>query len=98
MQKAKGRLFPWGWWHILKALYIKRDETLDMLLIGVVPEYQDKGAVTLIFADLIPQILKLGFKWGEIHPQLEDNTRGLGIWDVFENTIHKRRRAWKKMI
>ena len=99
MQKAKGKLLPFGWWHLFKALYLKREDTLDMLLIGVVPEYQDKGAVTLIFADMIPKIIELGFKWGEIHPQLEDNIRGLGIWDVFgDNTIHKRRRAWKKTI
>ena len=98
LQKADGKLLPWGWWHLLKALYWKHDDILDLLLIGVVPEYQDKGAVTLIFADLLPTIDEMGFKWAEVHPQLEDNTRGLGIWDVFNSTIHKRRRAWKKTL
>ena len=96
LQKADGKLLPWGWWHLLKALYWKHDDILDLLLIGVVPEYQDKGAVTLIFADLLPTIDEMGFKWAEVHPQLEDNEKSQGQWAHLDCSIHKRRRCYHK--
>ncbi len=98
LQRAKGKFFPFGWWYLLKALFLKRPPILDLLLIAVKPEYQNKGVNALLFYDLIPVYIKMGFKWGESNPELELNERVQAQWDYFEHTQHKRRRAFRKMI
>ncbi|MCR4920262.1 MAG: GNAT family N-acetyltransferase [Bacteroidaceae bacterium] len=99
LQKAKCKLFPFGWFHLAKALWFNRHpEVLDMLLVGILPEYQDKGANALIFADLIPEGTKDGYIWAESHHQLEDNTPSQAQWKNLECTIHKRRAAFGKDI
>ena len=99
VQKAKAKLFPFGWYYFAKALWFNRHpETLDMLLVGVLPEYQEKGANALIFADLIPEGRKDGYIWAETHHQLEDNTPSQAQWKNLECTIHKRRAAFGKDI
>lgn len=96
LQKARGRLFPFGWWHLLKALKWKRDEMLDLLLIAVRPDYQGKGANALLFTDLIPVYQQLGFKYAESNPELEVNGKVQSQWQYFENEQHKRRRCFTK--
>ena len=65
-QKCRnGRLFPFGWWHVLRALKYQKTEGVDLLLMGILPEYRSKGANALMFADLIPWYQKYGYKWGE---------------------------------
>ena len=99
VQKAKGKLFPFGWWHFLREIYLKRKhKILDMLLIGVVPEYQEKGANALFFADIIPLCVSGGFEWAEAHPQLEDNIAGQMLWKNLDCCIHKRRAVFAKEI
>jgi len=100
IQKAKGKLFPFGWWHLLKTLKFKsgRSEYLDMLLVGVVPEYQGKGVNAMLFADLIPIGGEMGFKWAETHLQLEDNNKSQDQWAYLECEIHKKRKCFKKSI
>ncbi len=99
IQKAKAKLFPFGWVHIVKALWFnKHPQVLDMLLVGVVPEYQNKGANALIFADIIPQGIKDGYEWAETHHQLEDNLPSQAQWKNLDCTIHNRRAAYKKAI
>ena len=98
LQKAKGKLFPFGWWHLAKAIYFKPAPVVDLLLIGVLPEYQNKGVNALLFADLIPTIQKMGFVWAESHPQLEENEKSQQQWSHLDCTIHKRRRCWQKEI
>ena len=98
MQKAKGRLWPFGWWHLLKALFIKRPPILDLLLIAVKPEYQGKGVNAIMFADLIPIYIKYGFEWGETNPELEVNDKIQSQWHYLDNRIHKRRRCYTKEI
>lgn len=97
VQKAKAKLYPFGWWHIANELYFKRKhQILDMLLVGVLPEYQDKGANALFFADMIPQGIKCGYEWAESNPQLEDN---LAIQMQLKNLDycdHKRRAVFSK--
>ena len=97
-QKARGRMFPFGWWHLLKALKWNDTQTSEMLLIAVKPEYQGKGAVALLFADIIPIHYKLGYRYSESNPELEVNTKIQSQWDYFERENHKRRRAYKKHI
>ncbi len=96
LQKAHGKLFPCGWWHLAKAVYIKPAPVLDMLLIGVLPEWQNKGVNALLFAEIIPVAQKMGFVWAETHVQLEDNEKSQVQWAHLDCTIHKRRRCYKK--
>ncbi len=98
LQKAKGRLFPFGWYHLLKALYWKKPHTLDLLLVGIKPEYQSKGVNALLFTDLIPAYNKLGLVDAESNPELETNNKVQAQWEYFETRQHKRRRAYRKPI
>lgn len=95
MQKAKGRLFPFGWFHLLKALKWKHDEMLDLLLIAVRPDYQGKGVNALLFTDLIPVYRSMGYRYAESNPELEVNEKVQNQWQYFENVQHKRRRCYK---
>jgi hypothetical protein len=99
VQKAKAKLFPFGWWYIAKELWFKRKhQILDMLLVGVLPEYQDKGANALFFADLIPATIRYGYEWAETHPQLEDNLPSQMQWKNLDCIIHKRRAVFEKKL
>ena len=98
LQKAKGKMFPFGWVHLLKTLFLKHPDTLDLLLIAVKPEYQNKGVNGLLFSDLIKVYNRKGYKWAESNPELELNEAVQRQWDYFENRQHKRRRAYKKKI
>lgn len=96
LQKADGRLFPTGWYHLLKALKWKHEETVEMLLVGVRPDYQGMGVNALFFDNLIPIYNKYGFKWAETGPQLEDNVRELSQWKPLQPEFVKRRRCYQK--
>lgn len=99
LQRAKGRILPFGWYHLLKALYFKkRSNVLDLLLVAVKPEYQNKGVNALLFSDLIPVYKKLGFVYAESNPELELNGKVQAQWDYFKTELHKRRRAFIKKI
>ena len=97
-QKAQGFMFPFGWWHLIKALKWNDTQTTEMMLVAIKPEYQGKGAVALIFDDIIPIHNKLGFKYSESNPELETNTKMQSQWDYFERENHKRRRAYMKRL
>ena len=99
LQKSHGRLLPLGWFYLLKALFMKRRaKMLDLLLVAVKPEYQNKGVNALLFSDLIPVYQKLGFIFAESNPELELNGKVQAQWDYFETKQHKRRRAFTKEI
>ena len=95
LQKAKGHLLPFGWFHLLKTLYGK-GETVDLYMIGVLPEYQNKGVNALLFSDLIPVFNRIGFTYAESNPELELNNKVQSLWDYFESEHHKTRRAFIK--
>ena len=98
LQKAKGRLFPFGWYYLLKALLWKRPKMLDLLLVGVRPDYQNKGVNALLFTDLIPVYQQLGFEYAESNPELELNEKVQNQWQYFKTEQHKRRRCYKAAI
>lgn len=98
LQKARGQLLPFGWWHLLKALKWKHEDGVELLLIAIRPDYQSKGVNALIFNDLIPVYQEMGFKWAETNPQLEDNFQSQAQWEYLNPIVHKRRRCYKRNI
>jgi len=94
--KGRGRLFPWGWKHLLHAF--KHNDVVDLMLIAVKPEFQNKGVNSLLFTDLIPCFNKNGYKFAESNRELEANSKVLKQWEYFEREQHKRRRAFTKEI
>ena len=99
LQKTRdGRLFPFGWWQVLKILKWHKTDTVDLLLIGVLPEYRSKGANSLIFNDLIRQFQRYGFQWAEAMPQMESNEGVRSQWQYLESTQHRRHRCFKKSL
>lgn len=98
LQKAKGKLLPFGWFYLLKALFIKRPKMLDLLLVAVRPDYQGKGVNALLFTDLIPVYKQLGFEYAESNPELELNDKVQNQWQYFKTEQHKRRRCFKASI
>jgi GNAT superfamily N-acetyltransferase len=98
MQKTHGRLLPFGWYHLLKALKWHHEDNAEMLLIAIRPDYQGLGVNAMFFDDLIPIFNKCGFKWAETGPQLEDNVRELTQWKPLHPKFVKRRRCYKKKI
>jgi GNAT superfamily N-acetyltransferase len=93
-----GKLLPFGWIGMLDAIKWHHADTVDMLLIGVLPEYRGKGANALIFNDLIQQYNRYGFKWAEAMPQMETNDHMLGQWQYLEANYHRRLRSYKKTL
>ena len=93
-----GRLLPFGWWHLLRTLKWHKTDVVDLLLIGVLPEYRQKGANSLIFDDLIQWFQRYGFKWAEAMPQMESNEGVRSQWQYLEATQHRRHRCYRKAL
>ena len=98
LQKCNGEIFPFGWWHLLKAMFLKKPDTLDLLLIGVRPDYQNKGVNVLMIYDLVERFRRKGFKYAETNAMLETNDKILAMWTSFEKEQHKRRWIFGKEI
>ena len=98
LQRCNGELFPFGWYHLLKTMYWKKPDTLELLLIGVKPEWQSRGVNSLVFVDLLQRYKKMGFKYAETNANLETNTKVQAMWTVFEREQHKKRWVFGKEI
>lgn len=96
LKKSRGRLFPFGWIGVLKALH--RNDTLDMFLIAVRPELQGKALNAVVLDYLLQRSFKNGIRFAETGPQLETNSKILAQWKMFEKEQHKRRRCYIKDI
>ncbi|HCK98916.1 MAG TPA: hypothetical protein DHW42_02250 [Candidatus Marinimicrobia bacterium] len=96
LQKARGRLLPFGWWHLMRAM--KHCDVVDFYLIGVKPELQGKGIPALILNNLGHTFLEKGIKYAESNPELEMNTKVQAQWKFFERRQHKRRRCYVKAL
>ena len=94
MQKCKGRLFPFGFRHVLYAL--RHNDTLDLLLIGIRDKYKNKGLNAMIFEKIAPAIRRYGIRYVETTRELEDNNSVQNMWNRFENRLHKRARCYIK--
>ena len=91
-----GRLWPMGWWHMLKVLKWHKTSIVDLLLIGVLPEYRVKGANALIFTDLIGWYQKYNFKYAQTGPQMETNKGVLSQWQYLDAECNRRHRVYIK--
>ena len=99
LQKCRrGRMLPFGWWHLLRAIKFHKTKVVDLLLVGILPEYRAKGANALLFADLIPIYQKYGIEWGETQVEMETNMAVQGQWGVLAPILHKRRNCYIKII
>ena len=96
LQKAKGRLFPLGWFYLLRAL--QKNDWLDLYLMAVHPKYQNKGVNSIVFADIMRNTAKNGYKFAESNPELETNFRMSSQWKNWETENHKKRRVYIKEI
>ncbi len=98
LRKCGGKLFPLGWYYLLKALKAKQMESFSFLLIAVRPDYQDKGVNALFLQDQIPLINQYGIRKLETTSMLETNTKVLSFFMQFDHKQHKRHRAYIKAI
>ena len=98
LQKCRGKLFPFGWWHVLKSLFWRREEGVEMLLVGVLPEYQNTGINSLVQADMFRKYTQFGVKWAETNAILETNTKNQGQFKDYNPECKKRRRSYIKKL
>lgn len=97
LRRSGGRLFPTGWYHLLRALKGQND-VIDLLLVAIHPDYQNKGVNAMLFSDLIPVYIKNNIKFAESNLELETNSGVQGQWQYFERRQHRRRRAYRKSL
>lgn len=98
VQKCRGYLFPFGWWHLVKSMYIKHDPAIELMLIGVDPEYRNRGVHAMLFNQFIGNLIKGGFKYGESNAEMETNNSVQNIWNGYEKDFVRRRRVFTKPI
>lgn len=98
IKKTHGKLLPFGWLHLLKAIKLGKQDKAQLMIIGIRPDMQGMGVNATIFAHLIPIYHKLGIKWCETNPQLDTNVRELSQWKPLNPKTVKRRRCWQKDI
>ena len=97
LQKSRGKFFPLGWYHLLKGLKGKNDR-VDLLLVAVHHDYQNKGVNALLFQELIPYYQKYGYKYAESNPELETNAKVQSQWEYFVTRQHRHRRSFAKKL
>jgi len=98
VQKGRGYLFPFGWWHLVKSMYLRHEEALELLLIAVDPEYRNRGVHAILFNEIIPNLIEGGFKYGESNAEMETNSSIQNVWNLYEKEFKRRRRVFSKEI
>ena len=98
VQKCKGYLFPLGWWYLIKSMYLKHEDGLELMLIAVDPEYRNRGVHAILFNELIPNIISGGFKYGESNAEMETNNKVQNLWNDYRREFKRRRRVYTKDI
>lgn len=98
LQKTRGKLFPFGWWPLLKAMFVKHDDMAELLLVGVHPDYQNSGVNSLVFMDMFRKFNAMGIKVAETNAILETNLKNQGQFRDFEHECKKRRRSYIKKL
>ena len=98
LQKTRGKLFPFGWWPLLKAMFLKHGDMAELLLVGVRPDYQNSGVNSLIFMDMFRKFNAMGIKHCESNAVLETNLKNQGQFREFNPICKKRRRSFIKKL
>lgn len=98
LKKSNGRMLPFGLFRMLKALKGKKNDTLEMFFVAVLPEYQSKGLPAILMHQLTKMCVSNNIKVCETGPELESNEAVRSFWKNFDARLHRRRRAWKKSI
>ncbi len=96
LQKAKGKLFPLGWYHLLKAN--KKNDKVAFYLVGVKPEHQSKGVTAILFNEMGKTFEKYGIRYMETNPELEDNKNVQALWNAYDPVQNKTRRSYIKTL
>lgn len=96
LQKSKGRLLPFGWWHFLRAG--KKNDRANFYLIGIHPDYQRRGVTSMIFKEIFDTFKKKGVRFLETNPELEENKSIQVLWQDYNPVNHKRRRTYSMKI
>lgn len=96
LQKANGKLFPFGWWHFLQAG--KKNDRANFYLIGIHPDYQRRGVTAIIFKEIFERFSKMGIQFAETNPELEENKSVQLLWQDYEPVNHKRRRTYSMSV
>ncbi len=94
LQRANGKLFPFGWIYLFRTLRIHKKA--DFYLIGIKPEYQNKGLTAIIFKEMNEMFNRRGIEEVETNPELEENKAIQALWNRYDNKLHKRRRTYRK--
>lgn len=94
LQKANGKLFPFGWYHLLQSQ--KNNDTCEFILIGVHPSYQRKGITSIIFKEAFETFKRNHIKYLETNPELIDNQSVQALWADYRPTLHKRRKTFRR--
>ena len=98
VKKSNGYLFPLGWYRLLKSMYLKYEEVIELLLIAVNPEYQNRGVHAMIFQEMLDTLVKGGFKYAESNAEMETNVSVQNIWKDYQKELKRRRRVFSKEI
>ena len=95
LQKAKGHLFPFGWFHLLRAM--RNYETVDLMINGATPKWQNTGVSSIYHCSMSEKYRKVGTKWAITNPQIESNG-AVNVWGKYEHELFMRRRCYLKSI
>jgi hypothetical protein len=96
LKKNNGKIFPFGFLTLTRAL--KKNDTIDLLLIGIKPEFQNKGLNAIIFNQIMPAVISKNFKWVETNRELENNKKVQQLWRMYDHRQHKRSRSYIKKL
>ena len=95
LQKARGHLFPFGWFHLWRAMH--NFETTDLMINGAVPKWQNTGVSSVYYREMADKAIKIGSRWAISNPQIESNS-AVNIWNSYEHDCYMRRRCYIKPI
>ena len=94
LQRNRGKLFPFGWYHMLKAM--KNPDGLDLYIVAVLPEYRASGVISVLLGSVTEACIEAGIKTAESSGELESNTQVQAMWRSYDHRQHKRRRCFIK--
>ena len=98
VKKSNGYLFPLGWWRLVKSMFLKYEDGLELLLIAVDPEYRNRGVIAMLFNEIIPCLINGGFKYAESNAEMETNHSVQNLWNDYRREFKRRRRVFTKEI